>query len=136
LKTLIVEDDFTSRILLQKILEQFGVCHVAVDGREAILAYKIALDQKESYDLICLDIMMPTMDGQTTLKEIRKIEGNRGIVGLDKQVRIIMTTSLDDKKNIMESFRSQSDAYMVKPIEKSKLIVHLHDFGLIEDITV
>ena len=77
MKALIVEDDFTSRLLLQGLLQPFGVCHVCINGKEAVEAFKIALDQKEPYDLVCLDIMMPEMDGQTALKEIRAIEGQR-----------------------------------------------------------
>ena len=71
MKTLIVEDDFTSRLLLQGLLQPYGVCHICVNGREAIDAFKKALDEKESYNLVCLDIMMPEIDGQAALKQIQ-----------------------------------------------------------------
>ncbi|MCE5229368.1 response regulator [bacterium] len=130
MKTLIVEDEFTSRLLLQKMLERYGECHIAVNGREAIEAIHAALDNEAPYDLVCLDIMMPEMDGQETLRQIRAIEESTGIGGLDG-VKVIMTTALGDKDNIMESFREQCDGYIVKPIEKAKLVGLIESFELI-----
>jgi len=40
MRTLIVEDDFTSRLLLQSFLAQYGECHIAVNGMEAIAAFR------------------------------------------------------------------------------------------------
>jgi two-component system, chemotaxis family, chemotaxis protein CheY len=57
MKTLIVEDDFWARSLLSNLLSEHGTCHVAVNGGEALDAVERA------YDLVCLDIMMPAMDG-------------------------------------------------------------------------
>lgn len=130
MKTLIVEDEFTSRLLLQKMLDQYGECHVAVNGREAVEAIKSSLAAKDPYDLVCLDIMMPLMDGQETLREIRAAEAEAGIHGLDG-VKVVMTTVLGDKGNIMESFREQCDGYLIKPVEKGKLMRLLADFALV-----
>jgi two-component system, chemotaxis family, chemotaxis protein CheY len=129
MKTLIVEDDFTSRILLQGILQTYGTCHVCVNGREAVDAFKTSLADKDPYNLICLDIMMPEMDGQTALKNIRAIEEAAGI-SPSEGCKIIMTTALDDKKNIMNAFREQCDIYLVKPIDKAKLVESLETLNL------
>ena len=45
MKTLIVEDDFTSRLSMQAILSPYGECHIAVNGREAIQAFRLARAQ-------------------------------------------------------------------------------------------
>ena len=74
MKILIAEDEFVSRTKLEKILSSYGECHVTVDGSEALLAFKAALETNEPYDLICLDILMPKMDGHEALQEIRKME--------------------------------------------------------------
>lgn len=132
MKSLIVDDDFFSRRILQTILSGYGECHVAVDGQEALYAFKQALAEEEPYDAICLDIMMPGMTGQEVLKEIREIEKNKNILG-DNSVKIIMTTALDDSENIRMAFREQCESYLIKPIHKSKLIKVLSDFGLVED---
>ena len=80
MKTLIVEDDFTSRLLLQEILKPYGTTHIAVNGKEAVDAVVTAMDVGEPYDLICLDIMMPVMNGYEALKAIRGLEESRGIM--------------------------------------------------------
>lgn len=63
MKSLIVEDDFTGRLLLQKLLAPYGECHIAVNGKEAISAFAMALESGERYDRVCLDIMMEEKDG-------------------------------------------------------------------------
>lgn len=130
MKILIVEDEFGSRKLLQKFLTPYGMCDMAVDGEEAVEAFAIALDENEPYDLICLDIMLPKKDGQQVLKEIREIEKGKGVFG-SKGVKIIMTTALNDPKNIMEAFKSQCEAYIPKPITKQKLFEEMKGLGLL-----
>ena len=50
MKTLIVEDDFTSRRLLQRFLAPFSDCDVAVNGKEAVEAFRLALEAGQPYD--------------------------------------------------------------------------------------
>lgn len=130
MKILIAEDDFVSRKLLLKILRPYGQCDVAVDGAEAILAFKMAWSEGTPYDLILLDIMMPKYDGHHVLKEIRRIETDKGIQGLDG-AKVIMTTALDDARNIIEAFRSQCEAYLTKPIDRDRVINQLVSLDLI-----
>lgn len=130
MKSLIVEDDFTSRLLMQKFLAPYGESHVAVNGNEAIAAFTHAINSDEPYQLICLDIMMPEMDGQATLKEIRAFEENKGIMVGDG-VKIIMTTALGDMDNKLTAVKEFCDAYLVKPIDRSKVLELIDSFGLI-----
>lgn len=131
MKTLIVEDDFLARSLLSTLLSEFGPCHVAVNGREALEALERGFDENEPYDLVCLDIMMPVMDGQEALIQLRHIEEQRGIRGLD-MTKVIMITAIDDSKNIMKAFRQgQCEAYLTKPLDRNKLISHIRELGLI-----
>ena len=129
MKTLIVEDDFTCRVLLQSLLAPYGECHVAVDGKEALDAYNLAWKAGEPYDLICLDIMMPEMDGQGVLREIRNHEESWDIRS-HRGATIIMTTALDDVGNVMSAFDGLCDGYLVKPIEREKLEKMLEQFEL------
>ncbi len=130
MKTLITEDDFTSRRLLQEFLRPYGPAHIAVNGKEAVEAVHTSLEAGEPYDLICLDVMMPEMDGQTALRRIRQMEEKAG-VGMDF-AKILMTTALGDKDNILEAFAEQCDGYLVKPIRKDLLLQELLKLGLIE----
>lgn len=131
MKVLIVEDDFASRVLLQGLLQSLGVCHTAANGKEAVFAFETAVNSGEPYDLICLDIMMPEMDGQLALKELRHIEDKAGILASDG-VKVVMMTALDDKDNVMQAFREQCDAYIVKPIQREKVMETLSSLGMIQ----
>lgn len=130
MKCLIVEDDFAARRLMQRYLSSYGNSDIAVDGNEAVEAFRQATDEKELYDLICLDIMMPEMDGREALETIRQIEKEQGIGGLDC-VKVIMMTALDDSENIMGAFRTGCEAYIVKPIRKEQLLQEMKKLGLL-----
>ena len=132
MKTLVVEDNFTSRMLPQKFLAPYGEVHIAVNGKEAVLAFRSARQGDEPYDLICLDIMMPEMDGHATLKKVRELEEAAGVLGLDG-VKVVMTSALDDSQNVIEAFRSQCEGYLVKPVEKKALLDQLCKLGLLEE---
>ncbi len=134
MKCLIVEDNFTARKLLTMYLSSCADCDIAVDGNEAVEAFSQAMDEKDPYGLICLDIMMPNMDGREALKAIRQIESEHGISGLDC-VKVIMTTSLGDSKNVMGSFREGCEAYIVKPVEKDKLLQEMENLGLVPSVS-
>ena len=129
MRILIVEDDFISRRLLCRYLQNHGECDVAVNGNEAVGAFKQTLLAGDRYDLVCLDIMMPGMDGQETLKRIRALEQEHG-VGDAERARVIMTTALEDHDNVMAAFSNACDGYVVKPIEKRKFLATLQEIGL------
>ena len=131
MKTLIVEDNFTSRLFLQEVLKVYGPCHIAVNGKEAMEAVCSALETGEPYDLVCLDIMMPEMDGQETLKHIRSQEKAWGILS-SNGAKVVMTTALDDPKSIDKAFYNLCDAYALKPIDKGKLLDTLRTLKLIK----
>jgi two-component system chemotaxis response regulator CheY len=129
-KTLIVEDDFTSRVLLSEILRRHCSPHVAVNGREAVDAVEAALRAGEPYDLVCLDIMMPEMDGQEALRQIRELEDDARVAPRDR-AKVIMTTALADRDNVIEAMRAQCDSFLVKPIAKTRLLEELRRLELI-----
>ncbi len=130
MKTLIVEDDLTSQILMRKILEQYGPVHIAEDGKQGVESVRVALKTGQPFDLICLDIMMPKMDGHTALKEIREMEEAMG-TARGEGAKVIMTTALADPNNVIRAGRQQCASYLVKPISKAKLIQELRRLGLI-----
>lgn len=131
MKALIVEDDFFSRLMLKEILSPLGECDFAMNGKEAITAFNAALNTGVPYDLICMDIMMPEMDGQEALRIIREIENGHHITG-GKEVKVVMITALGDPKNVFEAYyQGGATAYLVKPISKDKLLAELKSFALI-----
>ena len=119
MKILIAEDDFASRKFMLRFLSKFGECDITVDGMEAVDAFLMALDGDEGYDLVCLDIMMPELDGYQVLKTIRDIEKERNIPE-EKASKIIMTTALNEGRNVTKAFELGCVAYAGKPIDQEK----------------
>jgi two-component system chemotaxis response regulator CheY len=131
MKCLIVEDDFISRRVLQELLSSHCECDIAVNGDEAVTSFRMAHESKRPYDLICMDIMMPGVDGNEALKRIRQLEKEMGVPP-NIEVKVIMTTAMDDPKTVIDSFyRGGATSYLVKPISKQKLVRELRSFGLI-----
>jgi CheY-like chemotaxis protein len=112
-KILIVEDDLSSRLYLNKILEKAeAIAFNAGDGQEAIDA---AMENPD-LDVILMDIQLPGMDGYTTASKIREFREN---------VVIIAQTAyglMDEKEKIMNS---GFDDYLIKPIIFQVLIEKL-----------
>lgn len=129
MKILIAEDEFIGQRLLKEMLKPVGTCHVAGNGREAVEAVQSCIGT-EYFDLICLDIMMPEMDGQQALKKIRAIENEKNV---EKRAKIVMTTALDESNHITEAFlEGGCDGYLLKPIQKGLLMDKIRKFGLID----
>ena len=131
LKILIAEDDFISRRFLYKVLSKYGECDLVVDGLEVIDAYMMAKEEKQPYDLICLDIMMPKIDGIKALKAIRDLEMQSDIPN-DKRAKIIMTTAVAETDVIKEALNLGCDAYAAKPIDVDKLVEVMKNLELID----
>ncbi len=133
IKILIVEDEFISRTLLMEMLAPFGDCDAVSNGREAVdILEKSYSLSGVGYDLVCLDIMMPKMSGHEVLREMRRIEKDRGIRGA-AAAKVLMVTALDDAKNIMKALvEGRCEAYLTKPISKARLEEQLRQLQLIE----
>ena len=131
MKVLIAEDDLASRRFLSKFLTQYGEVDLVIDGLEALDAYLIAINEKAPYDLICLDIMMPKVDGVKALKAIRNFEMKQG-VGPEQRVKVIMTTALAETEYVNQAFEIGCEAYAAKPIDTNKMLEVIKKLGLIE----
>ncbi|OFX18717.1 MAG: hypothetical protein A2V77_01205 [Anaeromyxobacter sp. RBG_16_69_14] len=128
LHTLIAEDELTSRKVLNAFLAPLGTCDIATNGREAVETFAAAMKRATPYDLVCLDITMPDMDGHAVLGAIREIERASGL-GEANRAKVIMTSASGDRESIADAFRSKCDAYIIKPIGKSALMWKLSSLG-------
>ena len=129
MRILIAEDDFASRVVIKTMLEPYGVCDLVVNGEEVIEAFQLALTENNHYDLLCLDIMMPKMDGMEALKCIRQIE-KENKVPPRKEVKIIMTTALGTPKDVIDAYYlGGCTSYIVKPMTKEKIKNTLWEIG-------
>ncbi len=130
LRALLAEDDFASRLLLQTFLSSFGECHVAVNGREAVDAFRAGLEHGQRYDLICMDIMMPEMNGREAVRQIRALEEEFGILS-SSGAKIIMTTAVDEVKEVVRCFHELCDSYLTKPVDLTQLLGLMKSFQLV-----
>jgi CheY-like chemotaxis protein len=112
-KILIVEDDLSSRLYLNKILEKTGaVLFNAADGREAV---DIALSDS-GIDIILMDIQLPVMDGYTSAKKIREAR---------QDIKIVAQTAYSMAGDMENIISSGFDDYLTKPIYSDVLIEKL-----------
>ena len=130
MKILLAEDDFVTRKFMRNFLSKYGECDVTVDGMEAVDAFMMAMEDDEPYDLVCLDVMMPVMDGYQALVGIRNIEKERNIPE-EKMVKVIMTTALNDEKNVKMAFDLGCTIYSGKPIDQDRFEQALAKLGLV-----
>ena len=101
MRVLVVEDERKTGDYLKKGLEESGcVVDVANDGAEGLL-----LAQEENYDVIVLDVMLPTLDGWTVLKRLR----------LTKTTPVLFLTARDDVQDRVKGLEAGADDYLVKP---------------------
>jgi two-component system chemotaxis response regulator CheY len=131
MRILIAEDDMASRKFLFKILSQYGECDLTVDGLEALNAFLLSLNENKRYDLICLDIMMPKVDGVKVLKTIRDLERENKIAP-EARSKVIMTTALGETAYVQQAFDIGCEAYASKPIDVEKLVKVLEKLELIQ----
>lgn len=132
MRILIAEDDLSSRKFLFKFLSRYGECDLVVDGLEALDAVLISLKENNPYDLICLDIMMPKVDGVKVLKHVKELELQKGILP-EKRSKVIMTTALGEAGYVQNAIALGCDAYAAKPIDTGKFTELMIKLGLIEN---
>jgi two-component system chemotaxis response regulator CheY len=125
---LIAEDDLTSRKLLVKMLEPYGVVDGVIDGIEAVDFFLEKMESGDTYDLVCLDIMMPKVDGYKALDAIRDIEEE---FNAEKRSKIIMISALNEMDQREPSKEYKHDGYLMKPVDAEEMADMLRNLGLI-----
>lgn len=110
MEILIVEDDYISRSLLKKMLVEMGH-HVkkAEDGKQAWQWL-----HQNSCHLVITDWLMPELDGLELCRKIRS-------ASFSSYIYVIMLTSKDRKKDLVEAFRAGADDYIPKPFDPDEL---------------
>ena len=112
LKILIVEDDRELRQLFSHVLIKNGYTAEGVsNGREALDAM-----EKDYFDLIISDIMMPVMDGYELVRSLRE-SGNT--------TPVLMITAKDAFDDMKLGFLSGTDDYMVKPVNVNEMVLRV-----------
>lgn len=112
-KILVVEDDTTINQVICEFLKESNYAVTPVfDGGEALLQF-----EAESFDLVILDMMLPTMSGLDVLKEIRKTS----------QIPVMILTALDDEYTQLVSFSHLISDYVTKPFSPLILVKRIEN---------
>jgi two-component system, chemotaxis family, chemotaxis protein CheY len=128
-RSLIIEDTAVIFRIVQHILAEFGESDIAEDGLKAIKKVKLSMNENNYYDLILLDIMIPEINGLDVLSNIRNLEKIHSDL---KPAKIIILTSLSEPKYIKAGMARGCDSYLLKPVDKYKLIGELKKLKLTE----
>jgi two-component system chemotaxis response regulator CheY len=129
MKVLVAEDDMASGKFLSKLLSKYGEVVLTRDGIEAVDAFVKAVNEGERFDLVCLDIMMPKIDGYKALASIRDAERKLGTSRVSR-CKVIMISALDE--GFDASYASEDyDEYICKPIDIMKFDALIRKMGLI-----
>ena len=117
INVLVVEDDPMVAQLHEHYLSQikgFELCDMARNGEEAL-----RLLQNKSYDLLILDVFMPSMDGLQLLAKIREN---------DFDVDVIIVSAANDKDKIKQALRLGAVDYIIKPFEFERFNLALNNY--------
>jgi two-component system chemotaxis response regulator CheY len=129
MRLLIVDDNIKNAKLLRAILSPYAECESVEGGKAAILAFEKAWNDWRPFSFIFLDIMMPEMDGEQVLANIRKAEQNKNMNDLHR-VKIIMVSAHSDKELFSRCVQSGCDDFIVKPFNKDIIIKKLIKHGV------
>jgi CheY-like chemotaxis protein len=109
-KILIVEDDFSSKLYLNKLLERSGaILFNAGDGKEAL---DLVMENPD-IDIILMDIQLPVLDGYNCTKILRESGNNMVIIA-----QTAYGLSIDKERMLSLGFND----YLIKPISQKQLI--------------
>jgi len=120
-KFLIVEDEYINRQLLLSILSEYGDCDLAINGSDAVEMFEASFYAGSAYDLVCLDVLLPGMNGHNVLQHIREFEEKMNVKE-HRKAKIVMITGIDDSASVKISMKYKANKYIKKPVRKNILL--------------
>lgn len=118
MRSLVVDDEPTARAMLSMLLDELGAVDEAAEAGGALACVSRALEEDQPYDLICVDLSMPGIDGLELIDHIREIEG---AFGLPHHSCLLVVSASRSGQDIMAAFKNQADGYLTKPIQLPRL---------------
>ena len=127
MKSLVVDDVEINREMLAVFLTGHGTTETAEHGEEALEKIETAMDSGGHYDLICLDINMPGINGHETLRRIRELEERRGC----NRATVFMVTASSSPDDMMDALmHGACDDFVTKPLIQKNFEKLLQRHGL------
>lgn len=115
LNILTVDDNATNRMVITKMLEGIGCRATSVQsGVETVLALRAAHQAGDPFEMVLLDMQMPTMGGEQTLRAIKSDP-------LIKDVDVVVLTSIGQRGDAARLRELGCTGYLLKPVKQSQL---------------
>ncbi len=118
MRIMIIDDVQMNLYLLAKAARPFGEVMTHTDPLTALARIQTALRSEAPFDLVLLDVSMPSMDGLEFLQRLRHLEEERGDAS---RTRIVMVTADGDRKTVAEAIRRGAQGYLLKPVQEDKV---------------
>ena len=131
MRTLIVEDVHFLALILQRIIQPYSRSDFANNGAVAVEKYTKAFTKGRPYSLICLDLMLPEMDGFEVLRSIRQFEDDFNMPQ-EECTKIVVISSFNDRKTVSRARKAGCDGYIAKPFKKDQVLLALSKLGIID----
>jgi two-component system chemotaxis response regulator CheY len=128
---LIVDDDESIHLFLHVLLAPYGECSTATTGERAIEMFVRARDEGHPFDAVLMDILMPGMDGHQAAERMRAKEKEDGVAEDDSFKLAMITCVVDDTSVDRAFFNTRACIYIVKPLDRHKVISELKEHGII-----
>jgi putative nucleotidyltransferase with HDIG domain len=129
MKILVVDDEIVSRTKIKLIMENFGECEAAENGKDALARFHKSHREGNPFGLIMLDIDMPEMDGVQVLSEMIETQIKLDVSKAHK-AKILMVTSFTDKDRVLICIQSGCDDYIAKPFDIDTISKRLSKLGI------
>ncbi|MHB2155932.1 response regulator [Calditrichota bacterium GD2] len=130
MRILVAEDVQLMQKLLKRLLDPFGEVTLVKTGREAFSRFQEAINSKKYFNLVCLDLNLPEINGLEVLKNIRAAE-KLNHVPIKERAKVVVVSSTNDADVVMKAINLGCNGYIVKPFSKDKIINELKKLGLI-----
>jgi two-component system, chemotaxis family, chemotaxis protein CheY len=131
MRTLIVEDVHFLALILQRIIEPYSKADFAQNGAVAIDKYTKAFTKGKAYDLICLDLLLPEMDGFEVLRSLRQFEDEFNLPP-EARTKVVVISTFNDQNTVNKARAAGCDSYIAKPFRKDRVLKTIEKLGLIE----
>ncbi|OIQ51872.1 CAI-1 autoinducer sensor kinase/phosphatase CqsS [Pseudodesulfovibrio hydrargyri] len=131
MRFLIVDDDESIHLFMQVILAPYGECATASTGERAVEMFARARDEGRPFDVVLMDILMPGMDGHQAAELMRAREMEDGVAEADSFKLAMITCVVDDTSVDKAFFNTRACIYIVKPLDRHKVVSELREHFII-----
>ncbi len=131
MRTLIVDDDYFSRLKLKMLLTTYGDCDAVPNAELAMGMYAMAIKEGVPYSLVTMDINLGNdTNGIEAIKRIRAFDDENKTYSQNEEAKIMIITGVANLESQLQAFRNHCDGFLEKPVNTEKIREKLEELGL------